>query len=46
VSYQFTCTKAPPRLTTTLAERYNAEAAKLAWDRTLAFFAEKLKVSA
>ncbi len=30
----------------TSAERYNAEAAKLAWDRTLAFFAEKLKVSA
>ena len=27
----------------TSAERYNAEAAKLAWDRTLAFFAEKLK---
>jgi carboxymethylenebutenolidase len=27
----------------TSAERYNPEAAKLAWDRTLAFFAEKLK---
>jgi carboxymethylenebutenolidase len=27
----------------TSAERYNAEAAKLAWGRTLAFFAEKLK---
>jgi carboxymethylenebutenolidase len=27
----------------TSAERYNAEAAKLAWDRTLAFFGEKLK---
>ncbi len=27
----------------TSAERYNAEAAKLAWDRTLAFFAEMLK---
>jgi carboxymethylenebutenolidase len=26
----------------TSAERYNAEAAKLAWDRTLAFFGEKL----
>jgi carboxymethylenebutenolidase len=30
----------------TSAERYNAEAAKLAWDRTLAFFAEKLKAGA
>ncbi len=30
----------------TSAERYNAEAAKRAWDRTLGFFAEKLKVSA
>jgi len=30
----------------TSAERYNAEAAKLAWDRTLAFLAEKLKASA
>lgn len=30
----------------TSAERYNAEAAKLAWDRTLAFFAEKLKTTA
>ena len=30
----------------TSAERYNAEAAKLAWDRTLAFFTEKLKASA
>jgi carboxymethylenebutenolidase len=30
----------------TSAERYNAEAAKLAWDRTLAFFAERLKPSA
>jgi carboxymethylenebutenolidase len=30
----------------TSAERYNAEAAKLAWDRTLAFFAEKLKPAA
>lgn len=30
----------------TSAERYDAEAAKLAWDRTLAFFAEKLKASA
>jgi carboxymethylenebutenolidase len=30
----------------TSAERYNAEAAKLAWDRTLAFFAEKLKATA
>jgi carboxymethylenebutenolidase len=30
----------------TSAERYDAEAAKLAWDRTLAFFAERLKVSA
>jgi carboxymethylenebutenolidase len=27
----------------TSAERYNPEAAKLAWDRTLSFFAEKLK---
>jgi carboxymethylenebutenolidase len=27
----------------TSAERYNPEAAKLAWDRTLAFFNEKLK---
>jgi carboxymethylenebutenolidase len=30
----------------TSAERYNAEAAKLAWDRTLAFFTQKLKASA
>jgi carboxymethylenebutenolidase len=30
----------------TSAERYNAEAAKLAWDRTLAFLTEKLKASA
>jgi carboxymethylenebutenolidase len=30
----------------TSAERYNAAVAKLAWDRTLAFFAEKLKASA
>jgi carboxymethylenebutenolidase len=30
----------------TSAERYNAEAAKLAWDRTLAVFAERLKPSA
>ena len=30
----------------TSAERYNAEAAKLAWDRTLAFLAEKLKAGA
>jgi carboxymethylenebutenolidase len=30
----------------TSAERYNAEAAKLAWDRTLAFFTGKLKASA
>jgi carboxymethylenebutenolidase len=30
----------------TSAERYNAEAAKLAWDRTLAFLAEKLRASA
>jgi len=29
----------------TSAERYNAEAAKLAWDRTLAFLAEKLRAS-
>jgi carboxymethylenebutenolidase len=30
----------------TSAERYNPDAAKLAWDRTLAFFAEHLKASA
>jgi len=30
----------------TSAERYNAEAAKLAWERTLAFLAEKLKAGA
>ncbi len=30
----------------TSAERYNAEAAKLAWDRTLAFLAEELKARA
>ncbi len=30
-------------ITTPILTRYNEEAAKLAWQRTLAFFKEKLK---